>query len=163
MIRLLVNPLAQPADALAVGARWTSGTLTIGEDEIVRFAMLTGDWFPIHTDRHAAAASPEGVRTAQGYLTLAIAAALLRPDPPGALIALRRLGRTRWIAPVPLGATLGVELEVAAVTVEGPCGGVATVRSDVRVLIAPERAVLVTELVTLQRCAAVVDRCDPTA
>ncbi len=46
---------------------------TITETDIVNFAALTGDWYPLHTDIEYAKKGPFGERIAHGLLILSIA------------------------------------------------------------------------------------------
>ncbi|MFZ2486608.1 MAG: MaoC/PaaZ C-terminal domain-containing protein [Anaerolineae bacterium] len=57
-------------DAIASQAR------TVTESDIVNFAMLSGDWNPLHTDAEAAKQTPYGERIAHGLLVLSMATGL---------------------------------------------------------------------------------------
>lgn len=57
-------------DAIASQAR------TVTESDIVNFAMLSGDWNPLHTDAEAAKETPYGERIAHGLLVLSMATGL---------------------------------------------------------------------------------------
>ncbi|HRI56051.1 MAG TPA: MaoC/PaaZ C-terminal domain-containing protein [Anaerolineae bacterium] len=59
-----------------VGASITSQGRTVTESDIVSFAMLSGDWNPLHTDAQAAQATPYGERIAHGLLVLSMATGL---------------------------------------------------------------------------------------
>jgi len=59
-----------------VGETWVSPGRTVTEGDVTMFAMLSGDWMPLHTDRVAAAQSAYGERVAHGLLGLAIASGL---------------------------------------------------------------------------------------
>ncbi len=59
-----------------VGASISSQGRTVTESDIVGFAMLSGDWNPLHTDAQAAQATPYGERIAHGLLVLSIATGL---------------------------------------------------------------------------------------
>jgi 3-hydroxybutyryl-CoA dehydratase len=60
----------------AVGASITSQGRTVTESDIVNFAMLSGDWNPLHTDAQAAQETPYGERIAHGMLVLSMATGL---------------------------------------------------------------------------------------
>jgi acyl dehydratase len=60
----------------SVGASITSQGRTVTESDIVSFAMLSGDWNPLHTDAEAAKATPYGERIAHGLLVLSMATGL---------------------------------------------------------------------------------------
>lgn len=49
---------------------------TVTEGDIVNFAMLSGDWNPLHTDAEAARTTPYGQRIAHGLLVLSMASGL---------------------------------------------------------------------------------------
>lgn len=59
-----------------VGASITSQGRTVTEGDIVNFAMLSGDWNPLHTDAQAARETPYGERIAHGMLVLSMATGL---------------------------------------------------------------------------------------
>lgn len=74
-------PDLRPAQGLyyedyRVGDAITSQARTITESDIVSFAMLSGDWNPLHTDAEAARQTPYGERIAHGLLVLSIATGL---------------------------------------------------------------------------------------
>lgn len=60
----------------SVGASITSQGRTVTESDIVSFAMLSGDWNPLHTDAEAVKATPYGERIAHGLLVLSMATGL---------------------------------------------------------------------------------------
>lgn len=55
-----------------VGAEYLSQGKTISESDIVGFAALTGDWFPLHTDEEYSKQGPYKTRIAHGLLGLAL-------------------------------------------------------------------------------------------
>lgn len=59
-----------------VGDAITSQGRTVTEGDIVSFAMLSGDWNPLHTDAEAARQTPYGERIAHGLLVLSMATGL---------------------------------------------------------------------------------------
>jgi len=60
----------------SIGASITSQGRTVTESDIVSFAMLSGDWNPLHTDAQAAKETPYGERIAHGMLVLSMATGL---------------------------------------------------------------------------------------
>ena len=60
----------------SIGASITSQGRTVTESDIVSFAMLSGDWNPLHTDAESARATPYGERIAHGLLVLSMATGL---------------------------------------------------------------------------------------
>ena len=116
-----------PLDQLASRAGTVLGAsdyVTITQDTVDAFADITGDRQWIHTDPARAAASPFRGTIAHGYLTLALAPALLNQLLPlegfaaGVNYGLERL---RFPAPLPVGAP--VRLRVRLDAVERIAGG----------------------------------------
>jgi len=60
-----------------VGETVVTRARTVTETDIVSFAALTGDWYPLHTDVEYAKKGPFGERIAHGLLVLSIANGLL--------------------------------------------------------------------------------------
>ena len=75
------------------------------EGDITMFAMLSGDWYPLHVDREYAAKSWVGERIAHGLLTLSIMSGSL-PMAPGDLEAFVGMDRCRFRRPVCIGDTV---------------------------------------------------------
>lgn len=59
-----------------VGNSITSQGRTVTESDVVQFAMLSGDWNPLHTDAHTARDTIYGERIAHGMLVLSLATGL---------------------------------------------------------------------------------------
>ena len=55
-----------------VGEALVSGRRTVDGGDVSRFAGLTGDFNPLHTDAEFAKTTPFGARVAHGILTLAM-------------------------------------------------------------------------------------------
>jgi 3-hydroxybutyryl-CoA dehydratase len=106
------HSLALDFDRLELGARLTSRGRTITESDLVSFSALTGDWHPQHADAEWAAAGPFGERIAHGMLVLSYALGLL-PIDADRVVALRGLRSAAFKRPVPIGATIVVEAEIA--------------------------------------------------
>ena len=98
-------------DELEVGERFATEARTIGEADIMRFAALSGDNHPQHTDAEWAEASRFGERIAHGLLVLSCAAGLV-PFDPDRVVALRKLSDAVFKAPVMIGDTVRVDGEV---------------------------------------------------
>ena len=62
---------------LAVGLELVTSGRTITETDLVQFAMLSGDWNPIHTDEEFARDSVFGRRVVHGVCGLAIMGGLI--------------------------------------------------------------------------------------
>jgi acyl dehydratase len=97
----------------------TSSWHTITQDQVNRFAELTGDHNPIHTDPDVAARSPFGTTIAHGYLTLSLVVPLMAE-----VFEVTDLGtgvnygldRLRFPAPVPVGSRIRVAVKLAEAT-----------------------------------------------
>jgi 3-hydroxybutyryl-CoA dehydratase len=106
-----VNPFGKPFEELATGESFTTRGRTISEGDIERFAALTWDIHPLHTDDEWANESRFGGRIAHGMLLLSFAAGLM-PFDPDWVVALRGLRDATFKAPVRPGDTIRVEVEV---------------------------------------------------
>ena len=94
-----------------VGEKLTTRARTIIEADLMAFAALTGDWYPLHTDVEFAKRSRYGERIAHGMLVLSYANGLI-PFCDMAIIAFYGMDRIRFTAPTKIGDTIHVELEV---------------------------------------------------
>jgi len=100
----------------AVGTRATRER-TITDDDIVRFAEVSGDRNPVHLDADYAARSPFGQRIAHGFLIGSLISAAIGMDLPGP--GSIYLGQTlKFVAPVHIGDTVTVSVEVIKVREE---------------------------------------------
>jgi acyl dehydratase len=104
---------------------------TITETDIVNFAALTGDWYPLHTDIEYAKKGPFGERIAHGLLILSIANGLM-PLYDMAIVAFYGMDKVRFTAPTKIGDTIHVELEVIEKQDKGDIGGVITLKEYVK-------------------------------
>ena len=100
-------------DRLEEGGRFASRGRTITESDLVSFSALTGDWHPQHADADWAAQSQFGERIAHGMLVLSYAIGLL-PIDPDRVVALRGIRGVTFKRPVPIGATIHVDAEIAS-------------------------------------------------
>lgn len=108
-----LKTLSVSFDDLVVGDSFTSRTRVVSDEDIMRFAALTGDWHPQHTDITFAAESSFGERIAHGMLILSFAVGLV-PFDPLYVVALRRLDDVRFKRPVAIGDTIWVSGEFTA-------------------------------------------------
>ena len=109
----------------AVGTRATRER-TITDDDIVRFAEVSGDRNPVHLDADYAARSPFGQRIAHGFLVGSLISAAIGMDLPGP--GSIYLGQTlKFVAPVHIGDTVTVSVEVIKVREDK---GLITLRTD---------------------------------
>jgi acyl dehydratase len=96
---------------LDVGDRFATPGREVDERDILRFAALTGDRHPQHTDPGWAASSRFGEQIAHGLLVLSFAVGLLPLD-PDRIVALRRVGDAVFKQPVKIGDTVHVEGQI---------------------------------------------------
>lgn len=123
--------LETPFDQIEIGTRWTSKGRTITEADIVLFAGLSGDWFPLHTDREYAATTPFGARIAHGMLILSVASGLI-PLPVRRIVAFYGMDRVRFTRPVLIGDTIHIEVEVVEKEARAEEQGLLIVSEEVR-------------------------------
>lgn len=112
-------------DELEVGETTRSPARTITEADVVQFAMLSGDWNPLHADVEYAAAGPFGQRIAHGMLLLAVASGLTPLEPPY-VMAFYGIDSLRFIGPTFLGDTVHVETELVEVKARSEQAGLST-------------------------------------
>src|SRR5512134_236077 len=101
-------------EEFVVGQRFTSPGRTVSESDIFTFAGFSGDYNQIHTDAEFARGTPFGQRVAHGLLALSIASGLAMRTGilEGTVIAFREINNWKFIAPVFIGDTIHVEMEV---------------------------------------------------
>jgi acyl dehydratase len=100
-------------DQLNPGDKFVSRGRTIGEGDVSRFAGISGDFNPLHTDAEFAKAAPFGERVAHGMLVASIGAGL--GNQMGVLegTTLALMEQTiRYKAAVKFGDTVHIELTV---------------------------------------------------
>ena len=86
---------------------------TITEDDILLFALVSGDHNPIHLDAGYAERSFFGKRIAHGFLIGSLISAVLGNDLPGP--GSIYLGQTlKFLAPIHIGDTVTVTVKVVA-------------------------------------------------
>jgi acyl dehydratase len=101
-----------------IGETFVSPGRTITETDITIFAMLTGDWHPIHTNVEYAEKTIFGERIAHGMLGLSVGSALVfRLGPhiftPKKFIAFYGMEKIRFTAPIKIGDTIRCEATVS--------------------------------------------------
>ena len=117
-----------------VGQRYETAARTIGEEDVMAFARLTGDESPIHIDAGYAARHPLGQRVAHGLLGLsvAVAQAVRLGFLEGTLIAFRGIREWKFSRPIYFGDSLRARMEVVEVRPAPPLGGgMVTLRVEV--------------------------------
>ncbi len=141
---------------LAVGDRFSTGSLTISAAEIKEFAGRY-DMQPFHLDEAAAERTFFAGLAASGWHTAALSMRLLTesgtPFPWGIIGA---GGEISWPRPTRPGDTLTVEIEVVDVAPSRsrPDRGIVTVRNVTRNQAGDELQILVARLVVPSRAAA---------
>jgi acyl dehydratase len=99
-----------------VGAVYATPRITVTETHVVSWAGLTGDFYPLHMDRTYAESTQFGERLAHGPLIFGLAVGLVALAGFGADAVIAWLGvdAMRMHAPVKLGDTITVRVEVKA-------------------------------------------------
>lgn len=120
-----------------VGEKLLGPRRTITEADIVNFAMITGDWHPIHIDAEYAKSSVFGERIAHGMLTLTLGSALcmwMGPNTyaPKSFIAFIAMDGIRISTPTKIGDTLRWEGSVANLEPKSKGRGVITYECAVK-------------------------------
>jgi 3-hydroxybutyryl-CoA dehydratase len=97
-----------------VGEVLVTGRRTVEGGDVSRFAGLTGDFNPLHTDEVFASQTPFGTRVAHGILTLAVSNGQQNLSGwfEGTALALLGLDRLRFTLPVKFGDTIHTEMTV---------------------------------------------------
>lgn len=100
----------------AIGTQATLSR-TISEDDILLFALVSGDHNPIHLDADYAERSLFGKRIAHGFLIGSLISAVLGNEMPGP--GTIYLGQTlKFLAPIHIGDTVTVAVKVVAIREE---------------------------------------------
>lgn len=120
-----------------LGERLVSPARTITEADIVNFAMITGDWHPIHINAEYAKESPFGQRIAHGMLTMSLGGSLcmwMGPNvfAPKSFIAFLAMDEIRMKSPTFIGDTLRWEGEIAGLEAKSQGRGVITYSCEVK-------------------------------
>ncbi|MDK1027803.1 MAG: MaoC/PaaZ C-terminal domain-containing protein [Anaerolineae bacterium] len=98
-----------------IGQKTTSVGRTVSESDIFTFAGLSGDFNQIHTNAEFSKDTPFGQRVAHGLLGLSIASGLAFRTGilEGTVIAFREIKNWKFIAPIYIGDTIHVEMDIA--------------------------------------------------
>ena len=104
------HPFRHHFEELQIGQTLLTHRRTVGEADIVAFGGISGDYFYMHFDEVAAAASPFGKRIAHGYFVLSAATGLFVSPAPGPVLANYGLDTLRFVKPVAIGDTIQARL-----------------------------------------------------
>ena len=105
-----LHPFRRHFEDLQIGDSLLTHRRTVTEADIVAFGGISGDYFYMHFDAIAAAASPFGKRIARGYFVLSAAAGLFVSPAPGPVLANYGLDTLRFSKPVGIGDTIRARL-----------------------------------------------------
>lgn len=117
-----VHPFRRHFEDLQIGESLLTHRRTVTEADIVAFGGVSGDYFYMHFDAVAAAASPFGQRIAHGYFVLSAAAGLFVSPAPGPVLANYGLDTLRFVKPVAIGDTIQARLTAKRKTDRGRAG-----------------------------------------
>jgi acyl dehydratase len=87
---------------------YSSGERTMTEEDIAKFAELSGDFNPLHMDEAFAKANIFGQRIAHGLLGLSIASGLQTDEPPYYILAFKELS-WKFKRPIFIGDKIHLE------------------------------------------------------
>ncbi len=98
----------------APGQVFTSSARTITEADLTLFAMLSGDWNPIHVDEEFARASPYGRRVVHGLYGPAIMTGFMQQLGifEGSAIAMLNVTQLNFRKPLLVGDTVHLRLSI---------------------------------------------------
>jgi acyl dehydratase len=108
------NAVALYYDDLEVGQVFTTPARTVTETDLVSFAMLTGDWNQIHTDKEYAKGTMYGQPVVHGLFGLVMMTGLLERTGLFSGSAMAMLDVRDWTfkAPIFVGDTLHAKIEI---------------------------------------------------
>lgn len=101
-------------DDFSVGDVFTTAAITMTESHLVTWAGLTMDFYPLHMDKEHAAKTQFGERLVHGPLVFAMSVGLVGSAGFAGDAAIAWLGvdNLRMLAPVKIGDTISVSVEV---------------------------------------------------
>ena len=108
------RPRGRYFEEFTVGDQIVTTARTVTEADIVAFAGLSGDFNQIHVDAEFARDTPFGARVAHGLLGLSIASGLAVQTGfmEQTVLAFRQVDEWKFSAPIFIGDTIHVKLEV---------------------------------------------------
>lgn len=101
-------------DDFKLGEIYLTPRITVTETHVVNWAGLTGDFYPLHMDKVYADATQFGERLVHGPMIFALAVGLVALAGFGgdAVIAWLGVNNLRMLAPVRIGDTITVRVEI---------------------------------------------------
>ncbi|MBB5149161.1 MULTISPECIES: MaoC/PaaZ C-terminal domain-containing protein [Ureibacillus] len=123
--------LNKPFEQFEIGETWTSHGRTITESDLVNFAGVSGDFFPLHMDSEYAKNTRFKQRIAHGMLVLSIGTGLLDMSPK-TVVAFYGIEKLRFLQPTFIGDTIHLELRVTDLADKGNGTGVVTFQQKIK-------------------------------
>ncbi|WP_428851993.1 MaoC/PaaZ C-terminal domain-containing protein [Imbroritus primus] len=140
-----------------LGQVFESTGRTVTEADLTMFSMLSGDWNPIHADAEFASRTRYGQRVVHGALGIAMATGMLHQIGvfERSAVAMMSLREWRFVAPMLIGQTLHLRMEIIAIEAgSSPRTG----RIDRRLQLLDQAGAViqegVTDVLVLKRAAA---------
>ncbi|TMS57959.1 dehydratase [Imbroritus primus] len=140
-----------------LGQVFESTGRTVTEADLTMFSMLSGDWNPIHADAEFASGTRYGQRVVHGALGIAMATGMLHQIGvfERSAVAMMSLREWRFVAPMLIGQTLHLRMEIIAIEAgSSPRTG----RIDRRLQLLDQAGAViqegVTDVLVLKRAAA---------
>ena len=141
--------------SIEVGDGYTTGGRTITEADVLNFAGVSGDFNALHTDAERMADTEYGERIAHGALVFSVATGLLWQARDEAerehVVAFYGVDSLRFVAPVFLGDTVRVDVEVTDKERRDHPTATGVVRNAITVRNQRDETVLAAEFLTLVR------------
>jgi len=97
---------------LRIGDRWISPGRIVTEDDVAKFADLTGDYDRLHTDKDFASQTPFGRPIAHGLLGLSFVAGISSTSPAMDTVAFVGVSNSSFLHPIYFGDREHVVTEV---------------------------------------------------
>lgn len=132
--RIVTDPPERFFEDFTPGDMVVTRRRTVEMSDIINFATLTGDYYPLHIDAVSAAETRFGSRIAHGPLTFALAVGLVGMTNyyGTAIVALKEITGLRATAPVLPGDTIHVDARIdEADGTQSPKYGTIAVRYNV--------------------------------
>jgi len=149
-----VHPFRKHFEQLAIGETFHTPSRTITDDDVDRFAALSGDHFYAHQSDAMARLGVFERKVAHGYLVLSASAGLFVDPAPGPVLANYGLEGLRFVKPVYPGDAIHARLTVKQKTAkETPADGIpqGVVAWDVEVRNQDDEPVAIYTILTLVR------------